>query len=258
MTFDIPIAWSANRHDGCLRQSEFGPFDSYRSYSSYRSYQSISLRAHPGLSQKTVQIRREHFGASVCPPSGEPFRINHSGLNLRSELRFEKVQDRDLRSFVSDRFAPDHDEYLEFIRQCRELGWSRPMNDWILVGGEPPVDECLTAPDAVYLYPSLACNLRTQCSKCYNPVKTADYQHGHMSLGNVTRLISRLSEMGVFSIVFLGGEPLLYPGLFKALEAASASQMIATLSTNGVLVTEETAEKLAGYVDRVQVSLAGC
>jgi MoaA/NifB/PqqE/SkfB family radical SAM enzyme len=77
-----------------------------------------------------------------------------------------------------------------------------------------------------------------------------------MDTGTVKRLLGELREMGAASCSISGGEPLLRPDLFEIIRACKALGFPASLSTNGLLVTPETAAALVSSgIDQITVSL---
>lgn len=110
-------------------------------------------------------------------------------------------------------------------------------------------------PNTVYFYPYMECNLR--CRKCYVDFSDKSYTANQVSVQASKELIDQLDDLGVLSLILLGGEPLMYDGIFEVLEYASKHPFLTSLSTNGVLVTEETADRLGHLIDRVQVSQDG-
>lgn len=97
------------------------------------------------------------------------------------------------------------------------------------------------------------CNER--CIHCYHPFDQYDYSK-EMSFEDVCQLVDRLEELGVFSLVLSGGEALLRKDIFDIMEYISNKGMMITLFTNGVLLTEETVQKLHQYrIKLVSISL---
>jgi len=85
------------------------------------------------------------------------------------------------------------------------------------------------------------CNLR--CMHCY--AHSADRHYtGEMTTEQGVALLEDLAEFGAPVILFSGGEPLLRPDLFDLAARATALGMRAVISTNGTLITEQTAGSL--------------
>ena len=105
-------------------------------------------------------------------------------------------------------------------------------------------------PVAAHLIPTRRCNL--SCTYCNEfdghstPVPTTD----------VIRRIDRLSALGTGIITLSGGEPLLHPDLDAIIRRIRENGAIATLITNGYLLTRDRIERLnhAG-LDHLQISI---
>ena len=99
-----------------------------------------------------------------------------------------------------------------------------------------------------------ACNLR--CVHCY---QRADRPlPDELSTRERKALIDELSEAGVVSIAFSGGEPLMRRDFFEVAEYAADRDLHVSLATNGTMITEEVARRLReSQVQYVEVSLDG-
>ena len=99
------------------------------------------------------------------------------------------------------------------------------------------------------------CNLR--CVHCYSQSADLDYTE-QMSTDQGIALLEDLAEFGSPVILFSGGEPLMRSDLFELASRATALGMRAVISTNGTLITPETAERLREVgLSYVGVSLDG-
>ena len=105
-------------------------------------------------------------------------------------------------------------------------------------------------PVAAHLIPTRRCNLScTYCSEYDDrsaPVPTAD----------VLQRIDRLVDLGTGVVTLSGGEPLLHPDLDAIISHIRQRGAIATLITNGYLLTRDRIERLnrAG-LDHLQISI---
>ena len=107
-----------------------------------------------------------------------------------------------------------------------------------------------TRPVAAHLIPIRRCNLA--CAYCNEfddhsaPVPTAD----------LLRRIDLLADLGTGIVTFSGGEPLLHPDLDVAIRRIRLRGMVATLITNGYLLTRGRIQALnrAG-LDHLQISI---
>lgn len=86
-----------------------------------------------------------------------------------------------------------------------------------------------------------ACNLR--CKHCYATARP-EPSAGELTTGEAKRLIDDLADYGVPVLLFSGGEPLMRPDFFALAAYAREKGIRPTLSTNGTLITRETAWRL--------------
>jgi radical SAM protein with 4Fe4S-binding SPASM domain len=85
------------------------------------------------------------------------------------------------------------------------------------------------------------CNLR--CVHCYSDSHAQKYP-GELTLEEGKRVIDDLVAFKVPALLFSGGEPLARPDLLELMEYAATSGLRVTLSTNGTLIDEPTAQWL--------------
>lgn len=99
------------------------------------------------------------------------------------------------------------------------------------------------------------CNLA--CNYCRTgKADTAEAQAGELSFEEAKKVIVRLREGGVKSVILLGGEPLLYKDIFNVISCCKENGIIVRLVTNGTLITEDVARKLAATgIDHISISL---
>ncbi len=99
------------------------------------------------------------------------------------------------------------------------------------------------------------CNLR--CIHCYSHSQDLLYE-GEMSTSEAKRFIDGLAEFGVPVLLFSGGEPLLRPDIFELIDYTRNKGIRAVVSTNGTLISEDTAKKLGeAGLSYVGISLDG-
>jgi radical SAM protein with 4Fe4S-binding SPASM domain len=96
------------------------------------------------------------------------------------------------------------------------------------------------------------CNLT--CRHCYvgfsqsRTLKTEEFKE----------VISQLARSGCLFLTLTGGEPITYPGFWEIISFARQSKFFIRLFTNGTLIEEKAAVRLARYgVNEVYVSLYG-
>lgn len=118
----------------------------------------------------------------------------------------------------------------------------------------PPSVELVQRLENVSLEITKQCNL--QCSHCYADAgaKLKD----ELTVEEAKALIDQLADIGVLSITFTGGEPLLHPHLFELMGYARKKPLSVVLFTNGTLLTPETVQKLKELnIYKVNISIDG-
>jgi MoaA/NifB/PqqE/SkfB family radical SAM enzyme len=105
-------------------------------------------------------------------------------------------------------------------------------------------------PILAQIIPIRRCNL--SCVYCNEYDKTSE----PVPFEEMARRIDRLAALGTLAITFSGGEPLLHPELEAMVERIRRQNIIATLITNGYLLTAERIKRLnrAG-LDYLQISI---
>ena len=104
------------------------------------------------------------------------------------------------------------------------------------------------------------CNIA--CAHCFNSSGPEATGFGFLTLERVREELSAAVELGVREVFFTGGEPFLHPQLVEMLRLALESAPT-TVLTNGTLITERTADRLAeiergsSYSLEIRVSLDG-
>ena len=99
------------------------------------------------------------------------------------------------------------------------------------------------------------CNLK--CRHCYMNSDARKYQD-ELTTEEAKKFMDDLAEFHVPVLLFSGGEPLIRPDFFELAEYAANKGIRPTLSTNGTLITRETAQRIKDLgVGYVGVSLDG-
>lgn len=99
------------------------------------------------------------------------------------------------------------------------------------------------------------CNLT--CKHCYSLSADHDYA-GELATQEVFGVMDDLKAFHVPVLILSGGEPLLRPDIFEIAERARAMRFYVGLSTNGTLIDEPMAERVAAAgFDYVGISLDG-
>jgi len=121
-------------------------------------------------------------------------------------------------------------------------GWQKKTKTKETYGFSPPF--------AMILSPTLNCNLR--CKGCY----TLGYGMRHeLSYETAEKVLKECEELGISIVTVLGGEPLVYPHLFRMLEGHP--NITFQVYTNGTLVTRDIAKRFRDLNTIVVISNEG-
>ncbi len=105
-------------------------------------------------------------------------------------------------------------------------------------------------PILAQIIPIRRCNLA--CTYC----NEFDKYSPPVSTGEMLRRIDKLGELGTSIITFSGGEPMLHPDLDDLIRRVRAQDAIATVITNGYLLTPDRIKRLnAAGLDYLQISI---
>ncbi len=94
------------------------------------------------------------------------------------------------------------------------------------------------------------CNLK--CRHCY--VRAAEGRE-ELSTGECLTILRQLGDAGFFFLIFTGGEPMTRPDFFELAEEARKLTFALKLMTNGTLIDEAAADRIAG-LDFVSVDMS--
>lgn len=112
----------------------------------------------------------------------------------------------------------------------------------------------LSAPITVTWEITAACNVA--CVHCLS--SSGKRRPRELTTPQALALVDELAEMQVFQIHFGGGEPFMYHGIWEVLERSRDRELVMCISTNGTLITQERARRLAQLEPiYFQVSLDG-
>ncbi len=99
------------------------------------------------------------------------------------------------------------------------------------------------------------CNLR--CVMCYTDCfNRPDKIRDELSTTEILRIMDEIAEAGCVELCLTGAEPLARPDFLEIYEHAILQGLLMTLFTNGTLVTEELADRLAALPpQQIEISL---
>jgi radical SAM protein with 4Fe4S-binding SPASM domain len=99
------------------------------------------------------------------------------------------------------------------------------------------------------------CNL--ECVHCYADAEIKHFP-GELTTGEARAMIEDLARFNVPALLISGGEPLVRPDIFDLAEYATSLGVRVTFSTNGTLIDEKKAERMANIgVTYVGISVDG-
>ena len=100
------------------------------------------------------------------------------------------------------------------------------------------------------------CNLR--CAYCYHFSSEGDVKTD-LPAREWLKFFDELGRSAVMDVTLAGGEPFMRPDLFELIDGIVRNRMRFSILSNGTLITDEIAERLAGTgrCDYVQVSIDG-
>jgi len=101
------------------------------------------------------------------------------------------------------------------------------------------------------------CNLR--CVMCYTDCfNRTDKIREELRTDQILRIMDELADAGCLELCLTGGEPLARPDFFDLYEHAIAKGFLVTLFSNGTLITDSVADRLAASPPQpVEISLHG-
>lgn len=109
-------------------------------------------------------------------------------------------------------------------------------------------------PKVLYLNVTNRCNLN--CVYCYNRKDRISFKDSYeMSITEYSKILKESAELGVKRVVLTGGEPTLYSGFLEVARIAKEQGINTELLTNGVMINNSNAEKIAKTFDAITISL---
>jgi mycofactocin radical SAM maturase len=145
--------------------------------------------------------------------------------------------------------GPVHPAALNAMQQTGEMASPKSArgSQYFLQGG-------LSAPITVTWEITAACNIA--CIHCLSA--SGRRRPRELTKQQSLALVDELADMQVFQIHFGGGEPFIYPGIWQVLERCKERELVMCVSTNGTLITQQRARRLAQLEPiYFQVSLDG-
>jgi len=117
----------------------------------------------------------------------------------------------------------------------------------------PVLEEFMSRTGILLIHLLDNCNL--SCRHCY--LDASPRGSTMLPPDLVLETIAEAAELGIKSIQFSGGEPLLYPNIFNILKAAVKKGLDVKLSTNATLISDDDAKRLGDLNIYVVTSIDG-
>jgi MoaA/NifB/PqqE/SkfB family radical SAM enzyme len=105
----------------------------------------------------------------------------------------------------------------------------------------------------------LTCRCNLRCVMCYTDCNNRPEKvREELSTVEILRILDELKAEGCLELCLTGGEPMARPDFFTIYEKARGDGFLVTLFTNGTVLDERSADRLAALPpDRVEISLHG-
>ncbi len=210
----------------------------------------MKLVLHPD-----IRIRKEEFGSILLvplelerPEIPQFFKVNKIGTIILEHCRSPIILDNLIKE-IRDKYKTDNGEDIKiFVNHLVQVGILRDIksNHTMMPLTFPIKKEDLrntpklSSPLSAFVELSDKCVLK--CIHCYTrsenkPIPSQQKQW-------ISDILCHLSEIGVLTIGFGGGEPTLDPNLSSYIKYCSSVGIKTAISTSGVLVTDAMAFEL--------------
>lgn len=176
-----------------------------------------------------ADIRIEHFGGIVFSPNGSLVCLNKHDTLLYADMVRSSFSNNEW-SESSSNISYDA---LTLLLSAGYLSFTKgEYEPRVIDNMNTTKGDRLSAPMSAHIYPTYKCN--ENCFFCYNKTK----QHLHIMTSEqfekTCKLIDELYAMGVPTLNFLGGEPLIYFSSLIELLNYSNNRFYLGLASNGV------------------------
>ncbi|MEW5851217.1 MAG: radical SAM protein [Myxococcota bacterium] len=200
-------------------------------------------------------LRIEHFGSlyyhrrtarfALLPPHLTRLLLDATrGNALEAYARDPKGYDVDEETLIRDIEGLLHDGMLDEGFRCH----ARVLHH----NGS---HAALTGPLITHIQLTRACNLR--CTHCFVDITPKPDPH-ELSTAQMLSLFAELETLGSPVVVLAGGEPMLRRDFWELVAGVGRHGLDASLCTNGTLITEENAARLAASpIREYSISLDG-
>jgi len=181
--------------------------------------------------------------------------LNDAGRSAVAAVNGVRTVEEIARTLRGDPGAPAPPETVERVGRFFDALVRQKLLYWSHLGPPPALETvAVDRLEEVWLNLTNRCNLR--CITCFKDAGEA--YAAEMSTGELLRLVDQLAELVTGRVILSGGEPLLRPDLPELLRALAERELPIFLITNGTLLDDAWADRLAALPSLVvQVSLDG-
>jgi len=105
----------------------------------------------------------------------------------------------------------------------------------------------------------LTCRCNLRCVMCYTDCfNRPEKVRNELPTDDILRIMDEIADAGCIELALTGGEPFARPDFFEIYDHAKARGFLVTLFTNGTLITEAIADRLAALPPHlIEISLHG-
>lgn len=139
-------------------------------------------------------------------------------------------------------------------RSAASINWKDTFESLVFSGKA----KSLRTPLSLHIDPTFRCNSR--CIFCYDS-SGGDQGLAELTLAEIAGILDECRDMDVVEVQIGGGEPFLRDDLLDIVRQAKKRDLRVFILSNGTLITEEKARRLAAITDRrydnIQISLDG-
>jgi len=195
---------------------------------------------------KNVLVRKEHFGTLIFLRNGERYIIKNTFFDILKYI------------YINNRSPIINGTNLKFISELKtkNIITSNKLESGNIkmIENKYISDDCLSFPRTIYWECTNKCNYR--CLHCYSSSGLSCDRE--LSFTSVKKLIDELVKKGTEFLSIGGGEPLLYPHIYRTIDYANKKGLTIEVTTNGSLLNKDTILKLKkSGLNFLQVSLDG-
>lgn len=196
---------------------------------------------------KDTLIRKEHFGTLILLRDGRRFTVDQDLFEKLKNLNKNHLW---TKTTVQDMLVISELKKLKIVTEDEvESGNVKLINNSFVS------NDCFSFPRTIYWECTEKCNFH--CLHCYSSSESTKKTRG-LTLAQVKKMVNELDSRGAEFLSIGGGEPLLYPDIYKTIAYAKEKGLTIEMTSNGSLLNKENRLKLKNSgLKFLQVSLDG-